>query len=67
VSVPDFEIDVSLRARRLMPLVPPDAEVSPEGVEVDREQVGNGLPEEIEPAGSYERVEVSKRLQGVLR
>lgn|GEM_PF-4099511 len=65
MSVPDFEIDVSLRARRLTPLVPPEPEVAPEGAELEREH-GSNVPEEIEPGASYERVEVSKRLRGML-
>jgi hypothetical protein len=67
VSVPDFEIGVSLRARRLTALVPPDAEVAPEGVELEREEVRRGLPEEIEPGDSYEGVEVAKRLRAESR
>ena len=66
MSAPDFEIGVSLRVRRLTPLVPPDAEVAPEGAELEREELRSGLPEEIEPGDSYERVEVSKRLRGML-
>jgi hypothetical protein len=67
VSVPDFEIDVSLQARRLTPLVSPDAEVTPEGVELEREELRSGLPEEIEPGDSYEDVGVAKRLRAETR
>jgi hypothetical protein len=62
VSAPDFEIDVSLQARRLTPLVSPDAEVTPEGAVLEREELRSGLPEEIEPGDSYEDVGVAKRL-----
>jgi hypothetical protein len=62
VSVPDFEIGVSLQARRLTPRVPPDAEVTPEGVQLEREELRRGLPEEVEPGDSYEDVGVAKRL-----
>ena len=66
MSMPDFEIDVSLRARWLTPLVPPDAEVAPEGAVLEREQVDSSVPEQVEPGASYERVEVWKRLRGML-
>jgi hypothetical protein len=67
VSVPDFEIDASLQARRVTPLVSPDAEVTPEGVVLEREEVRSGLPEEIEPGDSYEDVAVAKRLRAETR
>jgi hypothetical protein len=67
VSVPDFEIGVSLRAERLTALAPPDAEVAPEGVELVQEEVRSGLPEEIEPGEPYEDVGVAKRLRAATR
>jgi hypothetical protein len=64
VTVPDFEIDVGLRARALISHVPPAVETLTEGEDVTatRAETRDGLPASMEPGGCYEWMIVEKRL-----
>jgi hypothetical protein len=64
VTRPDFEINVRLRARELMALVPPDTQTEREAVTLARQQTSTGLPAELEPGECYGDVVVEKRLVG---
>jgi hypothetical protein len=61
----DFEISASLRARRLVVHVPPEAETGTSGddVKLDRQDAA-GRSEKLEPGGRYANVSVEKRLRG---
>jgi hypothetical protein len=66
VTPDDFEISASLRARRLVVHVPPEAETRTSGddVTLDREDAAKGLSKKLEPGGRYNNVSVEKRLRG---
>ena len=66
MTAPDFEIRASLRARKLVVHVPPEAETETEGegVSIARRENGGGLPAKLEPGGRYRDVSVEKELVG---
>jgi hypothetical protein len=64
VTRPDFEINVRLRARELIALLPPDTQTEGEAVTLARHQASAGLPAELEPGECYDDVVVEKRLVG---
>ena len=67
MTIPDFEIKASLRARELVGHVPPDArtETKGEAVALTREESRAGLPSErMESGRRYHDVTIEKRVVG---
>jgi hypothetical protein len=65
VSRPDFEVQASLRARRLKAKVPPSGSVdADDGVELDRDESRTNLPRELDPAGTYADVQIEHKVIG---
>jgi hypothetical protein len=64
VTPPNFEIGVGLRARALVPHIPPDTrtETSGDDVSLERQEARRGLPAELEPGRRYDDVVVEKRV-----
>jgi hypothetical protein len=68
VTRPDFEIDASLRAEKLVTRVPPDAqaEAETEDVKLERRQTRRGVSERVHPLARDGGVAVEKRVVGRL-
>jgi hypothetical protein len=66
VNAPDFEIDARIRAKGLVPHVPPDAQTHAEGEEVTlaREEQRSSVPAEMESGERYSDVVIDKRIVG---
>ncbi len=66
MTAPDFEIDASIRAKRLVAHVPPDAQTRTEGEEVRlaREEQRSGVPAKMESGERYSDVVIHKRIVG---
>lgn len=66
MNAPDFEIDARIRAKGLVPHVPPDAQTHAEGEEVTlaREEQRSGVPAEMESGERYSDVVIDKRIVG---
>jgi hypothetical protein len=65
--VTDFEIDARLRAKRLVPHVPPDVQTHAEGEEVAlarEEQRSSSVPARMESGEHYSDVVINKRIVG---
>jgi hypothetical protein len=69
VSTPDFEINASIRAKRLVAHAPPDAQTRAEGDEVAlaRHEERSGVPMTIEAGQRYSEVVIDKRIFGDMR
>jgi hypothetical protein len=66
VTAPDFEINASIRAKRLVAHVPPDAQTRAEGEDVTlaRHEQRSGVPATIEACERYSDVVIDKRIVG---
>lgn len=66
MNAPDFEIDARIRAKGLVPHVPPDAQTHAEGEEVTlaREEHRSSVPAEMESGERYSDVVIDKRIVG---
>jgi hypothetical protein len=66
VSTPDFEINASIRAKRLVAHVPPDAQTRAESEEVTlaHHEQRSGVPATIEAGERYSDVVIDKRIVG---
>lgn len=66
MNAPDFEIDARIRAKGLVPHVPPDAQTHAEGEEVTlaREEQRSSVPAEMESGERYSDVVIDKRIVG---
>jgi hypothetical protein len=66
VSAPDFEINASIRAKRLVAHVPPDAQTRAESEEVTltHHEQRSGVPATIEAGERYSDVVIDKRIVG---
>jgi hypothetical protein len=64
--VTDFEIDARIRAKRLVPHVPPDAQTHAEGEDVTlaREEQRSSVPAEMESGERYSDIVIDKRIVG---
>jgi hypothetical protein len=70
VSPPDFEIKASIRAKRLVARVPPDAQTRAEGEEdvtLTRHEQRSGAPETMEAGKPYSDVVIDKRIVGEMQ
>jgi hypothetical protein len=67
VSIDDFEISASLRARKLTSRAPPKGETRAEAVDLERAEERAGLPTPMEAGADYEDVVVEKRIMGRLK
>jgi hypothetical protein len=70
VSPPDFEIKASIRAKRLVARVPPNAQTRAEGEEevtLTRLEQRSGVPETMEAGESYSDVVIDKRIVGEMQ
>ena len=69
MSPPDFEIKASIRAKRLVARVPPNAETRAEGEEVTltRHEQRSGVPETMEAGEPYSDVVIDKRIVGEMK
>lgn len=66
MSTPDFEINASIRAKRLVAHVPPDAQTRAESEEVTlaHHEQRSGVPATIEAGERYSDVVIDKRIVG---
>jgi hypothetical protein len=66
---PSFEIDVCLRAARLVAHVPPAASLRTEeaAAEVVRDEIRHGVPDELRAGAVYREVVIGKRLTAEVR
>jgi hypothetical protein len=67
MTVPDFELRGSLRARRLTSHRPPETQVDGEAVTLDRREARVGLPPRMKPGERYADVAVDRRVLGELK
>jgi hypothetical protein len=66
MSAPDFEINTSIRAKRLVARVPPDAQTRAEGegVTLARHEQRSGVPTTMEAGERYSDIAIDKRIIG---
>lgn len=66
MTAPDFEISGSIRAKRVVPHVPPDAQTRAVGEEVTltRHEQRSGVPATMEAGEHYSDVVINKRIVG---
>jgi len=69
VSLPDFEINASLRGDELTSRTPPDPDTRSEGdaLTLQRQETRLGLPPRMEPGRRYRDISIGRRLVGQLR
>jgi hypothetical protein len=70
VSPPDFEIKASIRAKRLVARVPPNAQTRAEREEevtLTRHEQRSGVPETMEAGEPYSDVVIDKRIVGEIQ
>jgi hypothetical protein len=70
VSPPDFEIKASIRAKRLVARVPPNAQTRAEGEEevtLTRHEQRSGVPETMVAGQPYSDVVIDKRIVGEMQ
>jgi hypothetical protein len=67
MTVADFELQGSLRARRLASQRPPETGVEVEAVTLDRREARVGLPPRTEPGERYHDIAVDLRVLGELK
>jgi hypothetical protein len=60
----DFEVSGRLRARRLRATQPPRTTTTSEHVRIEHRDQRQGHDTELEPDGTYEDIEIEKRLRG---
>jgi hypothetical protein len=60
----DFEISGCLRARRLRAKKPPRTTTTSEHVQIEHRDQRRGHERELEPDGTYEDIQISKKLRG---
>jgi hypothetical protein len=67
VTAPDFEINARIRAKRLVPHVPPEARTEGEEVTLARDEERTGVPARIASGEHYSDVVIDKRIVGEMR
>jgi hypothetical protein len=60
----DFEVSGWLRARRLRANEPPRTTTTSEHVQIEHSDQRHGYDGELQPDGTYEDIEIEKRIRG---